>query len=92
MKMKKKTNSNLTIKSLLAMTMADIDIFLLQEEDQKTDKKKDSFTKQEIRDQLEETMKKVCRVLQSHGCNIDEEIKFSDWNKINFESSIHKSV
>lgn len=46
-----------TIKSLLAAFAADIDIFLLRENDQKTDKEK-TYTKEEIREQLVKTLEK----------------------------------
>jgi hypothetical protein len=55
MKNQTKTNEEVTLKSFIALIMADIDIFLLQEENQQTDKDK-LFTTEEIRNQLEKTM------------------------------------
>lgn len=73
---------NITIKSLIAMTMADVDIFLLKEADQETDKQK-NFNTKEIRNQLHTTCNKVLIILKEYGCNIDEEIKFSKLPNLN---------
>lgn len=56
-------NTPLNFKIFLSMIMADIDIFLLKEEDQETDKDK-LYTKEEIRNQLHGTLNKVLRVLR----------------------------
>lgn len=68
----KETNEKqmLTIRYLLAMTVADIDIFLLKESDQVTDKEK-LYSKEEIREQLQETMQKVIGTLMQLGFDID---------------------
>ena len=50
--------SELSIKTLLAMTIADVDIFLLQNEEQTEDLNK-TFSVEEIRNQLSNTLKKV---------------------------------
>ena len=52
------TANQLSIKLLLALTMADIDIFLLQDEAQKKDLEK-LHTKEAIREQLEKSMIKA---------------------------------
>jgi len=51
------TNSETTLKELLALFCADIDIFLLQDESQENDLDK-MYSKEEIREQLHRTMKK----------------------------------
>lgn len=72
---------NISIRTLLVMTMADIDIFLLQNEEQTADKI-GVYTKEQIREQLENTAAKMCTTLEDLGCNIDEELKFSEFNKM----------
>ena len=72
---------NISIKTLLVMTMADIDIFLLQNEEQTADKV-GVYTKDQIREQLENTAAKMCTTLEKLGCNIDEELKFTEFNKL----------
>ena len=69
-----------TIKYLLALLVADIDIFLLREEDQETDKNK-TFTVQEIRMQLHESINKIRKVCKENDLDIDVIIKSK---KINF--------
>ena len=66
--------SELNIKILLAMTIADIDIFLLKNEDQTEDLNK-NFSVEEIRNQLSNTLKKVVNVLEKSGIDVDESIK-----------------
>jgi hypothetical protein len=56
--MKTTMKQDTTLKEFLAIIMADIDIFLLQDETQTKDKDK-LYTKDEIRSQLEATLKKV---------------------------------
>ena len=65
--------------------MADIDIFLLQEEDQETDKDK-LYTKEEIRLQLENTLAKMLRVLMASGVDIDKVLPLKDWT---MQTTIH---
>ena len=67
-------NSEVDIKMLLSMTMADIDIFLIKNENQIEDKDK-LFSKEEIRNQLAITLKKVISILQQTGVNVDEPLK-----------------
>lgn len=69
-------NSQLTLKNLLSALVADIDIFLLKEEDQITDKTT-SFTVDEVRTQLETSVYNVCSALERMGVNIDAELKRS---------------
>ena len=53
----KKTEEETTLRTFLALAMADIDIFLLKDETQENDKDK-LYTKEEIREQLMSTMQK----------------------------------
>ena len=53
------TEDELTIKTLLAMVMADIDIFLLQNKEQTADNDKKSFSREEIREQLKKSFYKI---------------------------------
>jgi hypothetical protein len=58
--MENKTNTekdDITLRELLAIFVADIDIFLLQDESQTKDNDK-IYTKEEIREQLHRTMDK----------------------------------
>lgn len=64
----------LSLKTLLALTMADIDIFLLQNKEQTADNEKEHFTHSEIRNQLDLSMHKILGVLQNAGYNIDDPI------------------
>lgn len=62
-----KTKQDTTLREFLAITMADIDIFLLQDESQKNDKDK-LYTKEEIRSQLHATMEKMTNLpMINHG-------------------------
>jgi hypothetical protein len=65
-----------TIKYLLALTIADIDIFLLLNEEQTADNDQDTFTREEIRNQLKNTMVKTARVLEDLGYDIDVPMEF----------------
>lgn len=71
--------SELNIKILLAMTIADIDIFLLKNEDQTEDLNK-NFSVEEIRNQLSNTLKKVVNVLEKSGIDVNESIKTKNIN------------
>jgi len=66
-------DQNLTIKSLVAILMSDIDIFLLKEPDQTTDKNK-LFTLEEIRNRLTLSGQKTIASLQRMGVDTDFEI------------------
>lgn len=60
----------LTLNSLMALFAADIDIFLIQA---KCDKETDvTFSKEEIRDQLTNSISKMNEVLEQHGYNINK--------------------
>lgn len=54
-------DEKVTLKSFLAMAMADIDIFLLKDETKKKDNDK-LYTKEEIRNQLHKTMDKFSNI------------------------------
>ncbi len=71
--------SELSIKTLLAMTIADVDIFLLQNEEQTEDLNK-TFSVEEIRNQLSNTLKKVVKVLEESGIDVDKSIKSKNIN------------
>ena len=66
---------NVSIKSLVAMVVADIDIFLLQAEDQTEDNDKEFFTKSEIRGQLHKTMINTCKAMHKVGFNIEKPLE-----------------
>ena len=77
--------TELTIKTLIAMTMADVDIFLLKNEQQTADNDKESFTREEIREQLHSTISNVCSGLKKAGYSINaplipEHILFAAFN------------
>ena len=71
--------SELSIKTLLAMTIADVDIFLLQNEEQTEDLNK-TFTVEEIRNQNTNKKKKVVKVLEESGIDVDKSIKSKNIN------------
>ena len=71
--------SELSIKTVLAMTIADVDIFLLQNEEQTEDLNK-TFSVEEIRNQLSNTLKKVVKVLEESGIDVDKSIKSKNIN------------
>lgn len=81
--------SELSIKTLLAMTMADVDIFLLKNEEQTQDLNK-TFSVEEIRNQLSNTLKKVVNVLEKSGIDVDESIKTKNINIDNLLSKKQK--
>lgn len=64
---------NPTLKEIMALFCSDIDIFLLKEKDQKTDKKK-AYTAREIRKQLVESSNKLLDLLELYGIDIDEPV------------------
>ncbi|MNR67052.1 hypothetical protein D3C85_1908490 [compost metagenome] len=61
------------------MTIADVDIFLLQNEEQTEDLNK-TFSVEEIRNQLSNTLKKVVKVLEESGIDVDKSIKSKNIN------------
>lgn len=75
------------IKTLIAFLAADVDIFLTKNSDQVTDKPK-LFTVQEIREQLMISNKKLCRVLEDAGIDINKPITTDSLDYIkNFNES-----
>jgi hypothetical protein len=60
-----KNHNETTLKELLALFCADIDIFLLQDEAQENDLDK-MYSKEEIREQLHKTMKKFTSLPNIH--------------------------
>jgi len=73
--MNKDTNGTITIREILAVTMADIDIFLLLNEEQTADNDKECFTRQEIRKQLNSSLDAVIQALTLIGYKVDKPIK-----------------
>lgn len=65
-------NERLNLKNLIAVTMSDVDIFLLQNEEQTGDNDKESFTREEVRNQLRSTMVRMCDVLIAAGYDIEQ--------------------
>lgn len=63
----------LSVKGLVSIIMADIDVFLLKEDDQETDKTC-VFNVEEIRNRLIETTQKVANALMVLGYELDGEI------------------
>lgn len=61
----------LNIKNLIALIIADIDIFLLQNDKQTEDLDK-LYDKYEIREQLHKSGQKIINVLEKYGYNIDK--------------------
>lgn len=64
---------SLTLKKVIALLCTDIDIFLLKEKDQKTDKNK-TYTATEIREQLVESSNKLLDLLEVYGIDIDRPV------------------
>lgn len=67
-------DSALTPSLLIAFVLADIEIFLLQNESQTDYKEQDTFTRDEIINQLHETGSKMYAVLKESGVKLDEPI------------------
>ena len=74
-----KKNEELNLQWLIAFTMSDIDIFLLKEEDQQTDKEQ-LYTKEEIRQQLTKTLSKILNVVKDCGYDIKTPLKANWFN------------
>ena len=64
-------NSKLTIKTLIALAFADVDIFLLQDESQTKDLDK-VHTAEEIRNQLDKSIFKLMNVLNNLGFDVNK--------------------
>jgi DNA polymerase I-like protein with 3'-5' exonuclease and polymerase domains len=67
-------NDKINLKNICALLCSDVDIFLLKESDQETDVDK-TFTVEEVRSQLENSMLKIMTVLENNGYDIDKTIK-----------------
>lgn len=67
-------DSALTPSLLISFVLADIEIFLLQNESQTDYKEQDTFTRDEIINQLRETGSKMYAVLKQSGVKLDEPI------------------
>ena len=67
-------NELLTIRTLIASTMADVDIFLLKDESQTNDLDK-VYTIEEIRNQLHKTNDKLIEVLSKLDYDVDKPLK-----------------
>ena len=65
-------NETLNLGTLIAVTVADIDTYLLQNQEHTADNDKESFTIEEIRNQLRSTMSNVCNALEEMGYDIDK--------------------
>lgn len=59
-----------SLKDFFALTMADIDIFLLQNEEQTEDLDK-VYTKEEIRSQLKNSLTKILNIFEDQMVNIN---------------------
>lgn len=70
-----------TLKLLLCVVMADIDIFLLQNKEQTADNDKEVFTRGEIRKQLTDTLHKTLEILETNGCDINKPMEFNEFNQ-----------
>lgn len=77
-------NEEATLKYMFAVTMADVDIFLLQNEEQTEDLDK-LYTKEEIRVQLRKSLKKTLDLLQNNMVNIDLPI----FSAFKFYTAVH---
>ena len=67
-------NELISIKNLIAITLADVDVFLLQDESQTKDLDK-VFTTEEIRNQLHQTAIKLNDALINLGYDTDKPLK-----------------
>lgn len=66
----RKENDEASLKYMLAITMADVDIFLLQNEEQTEDLDK-LYTKEEIRIQLKSSLNKIINLFQDNMVDSD---------------------
>ena len=67
-------NKNVSTIELLALLLADIEIFLLMEEDQETLKDK-LYTPKEIQDQMHISMSKMANVMYYQGYDLNKPIQ-----------------
>ena len=61
------------LKELVALVCADVEIYLLCDESQENFKEQDTFTREEILDQLKSTMINTCNALEKAGLDIDKD-------------------
>lgn len=64
-------DSKLTIKTLIGLAFADVDIFLLQDESQTKDLDK-VYTTDEIRNQLDKSIFKLVNILTNFGYDVNK--------------------
>lgn len=64
----------ITVRKVLVMTCADVDIFLLCEEDQTTTKDA-VYTADQVREQLANTIYKMYNTLGTFGVNVDAPLR-----------------
>lgn len=65
-----------SIRTVIAWTLSDIEIFLLKNEDQETFKDQATFTRDEILYQLWETCHVLNRALERAGFDVDKPLEF----------------
>lgn len=70
----KEENKLLDLKTLLAMTLADVEIFLLMDEGQQNYNER-TYTPAEIMAQMHKSIGKVCDMLRNQGVDVDQPIK-----------------
>lgn len=56
---------------LVAFVLADIDVFLFQNEDQTADNSKDVYTRDEVRTQMQKTGVKIVQTMERMGFNVN---------------------
>ena len=61
-----------SLRSLMGLFAADVDVFLLQNKEQTADNDKEFYTRDEIRTQLKATVSKFQAVMQHLGYNLDK--------------------
>lgn len=71
----------ITVRKVLVMACADVDIFLLCEEDQTTTKDA-VYTADQVREQLKKTMSKMYNALGTFGVNVDAPLRIRKHGKI----------
>lgn len=74
--MEKEKEELLTAKLLIAFVLADIEVFLLQNEEQTDYSNKRNFTREEIINQLESTGSKLIRTFIEMGLLLDKPLEF----------------
>jgi|DEB0MinimDraft_6_1074348.scaffolds.fasta_scaffold267721_1 hypothetical protein len=72
MKQEQFNKQTITLAHVLAVFAADVDIFLLQNEEQTGDNDKESFTHEEIRAQLHKTCEKMGETLDKLNFDINK--------------------